>query len=278
MRKALLVLLIGFLATPVLALESPWEQKLPFESAVINYDVTGLTSGSKTIFVKDYGRTSVEYRDTALKILGMKQEQKEFILTTPDWVYTADLVADTGTKHANPTKFLTQEFNNLSRSDQKKVIGNAEKQGVSMLEGVNGTIEKNAAEILGYSCDKATMMGTVVYTIHGTELPLKVESNTMGMKLNEIATGIKKGRVDASKFELPSSISFIHDKQADQMVQAQAKTIIQHLVSGQPVVNTAPAGSQPQGMNSDESQQNLLNPEQQQQFQNMMKVFGGQSN
>ena len=274
MRKALIVLLIGFFATSALALESPWEQKLPFKNATINYDVTGVTSGSKTIFVKDYGRTSAEYRETAMKILGMKKEEKAFILTTPDWEYTADLVYNTGTKNVNPTKFLTQEFNQLSRGDQKKVIENAENQGITMIEGVNGTVEKNAAELLGYSCDKATMMGTVVYTIHGTELPLKVESNTMGIKFNEIASGIKKGRVDASKFELPANIDFKHDKQADEMMQAQAKTIIQHLVSGEPLVTTA--DSQQQEMNSDEQQQQL-NPEQQEQLQNFMKMLGGKS-
>ncbi len=274
MRKTLIVLLIGLFVTPALALDSPWEQKLPFQNATINYDVTGLTAGSKTIFVKDYGRTSAEYRETAMKILGMKQEEKEFVLTTPDWEYTADLVSNTGTKNVNPTKFLTQEFNQLSRGDQKKVIENAENQGITMSEGVNGTIEKNAVEVLGYSCDKATMMGTVVYTIHGTELPLKVESNTMGMKFSEIATGIKKGRVDASKFALPANINFKHDKQADEMMQAQAKTIIQHLVSGEPIATTT--GSKQQEMNSDEQQQQL-NPGQQQQFQNFMKMFGGKS-
>ena len=275
MRKALIVLLIGLFVTPALALENPWEQKLPFESATINYDVTGLTSGSKTIFVKNYGRTTAEYKETAIKILGMKQEQKEFILTTPEWKYTADLVANTGTKNVNPTKFLTEEFNKLSGGDQKKVIENAENQGITMIEGVNGTVEKNAAEVLGYSCDKATMMGTVVYTIHGTELPLKVESNTMGMKFNEIATGIKKGRVDASKFELPANINFGHDKQADEMMQAQAKSIIQHLVSGKPIVSTANTAQQ-QEMIGDEKK-NQLNPEQQQQFQNILKMFGGKS-
>jgi len=276
MRRALVVLLIGLFVTPALALESPWEQKLPFESATINYDITGLTSGSKTIFVKDFGRTSVEYRETVMKILGMKQEQKEFILTTPDWEYTADLTDNTGTKNVNPKKFLTQEFNKLSRGDQKKVIENAENQGIAMIEGVNGTIEKNAAEVLGYSCDKATMMGTVVYTIHGTELPLKVESNTMGIKFNEIATGIKKGRVDASRFELPANINFKHDKRADELMQAQAETIIQRLVAGEPIISTADAAPKQQGMNS-EGQQNQLNQEQQQQFQNLMKMFGGKS-
>ncbi|RLA39899.1 MAG: hypothetical protein DRR06_18355 [Gammaproteobacteria bacterium] len=276
MRRALVVLLIGLFVTPALALESPWEQKLPFESATINYDITGLTSGSKTIFVKDFGRTSVEYRETVMKILGMKQEQKEFILTTPDWEYTADLVANTGTKHANLTKFLTQEFNNLSREDQKKVIENAEKQGITMIKDMNGSFEKNAAEILGYSCDKATVMGTVVYTIHGSELSLKIESNTMGMKFNEIATSIKKGRVDSSKFELPANINFRHDKEADQMGQTQAKTIIEHLVSGEPIITTAGATPKQQGLNNQEKQ-NQSNPEQQLQFQNIMKMFGGKS-
>jgi len=52
-RKALIVLLIGLFVTPALALESPWEQKLPFKNATINYDVSGMSSGSKTIFINN---------------------------------------------------------------------------------------------------------------------------------------------------------------------------------------------------------------------------------
>ncbi len=276
MKQAFVFLSIILFATSALALESPWEQKLPFKSATINYDVSGMMSGSKTIFVKDYGRTSAEYKETALKIFGMKQEQKEFILTTPDWEYTADLVANTGTKNASMEKYLTLEFNQLSRSDQKKVIKNAEEQGVSMLEGMEGSLEKNAKKILGYSCDKATIMGTVVYTINGTSLPLKTESSTLRMKYNEVATSINKGRVDDSKFELPSNINFKYDAGTDEQIHAQAKMIIQQLVSGQTANVSATAKPGQKGASANEAQQNQLTPEQNQQLQGLMKMFGGQ--
>jgi len=276
MKQIIAFFLIGLFATSALALESPWEQKLPFKSATINYDVSGMSSGSKTLFVKDYGRTSAEYKETSLKVFGMKQEQKEFILTTPDWEYTADLVANTGTKNASMEKYLTLEFNQLSRVDQKKVIKNVEEQGVAMIEGMEGSLEKNAAKILGYSCDKATMMGAVVYTINGTSLPLKIEGSTLGMKFNEVATSIKKGRVDASKFELPSNVNFEYDAETDEQIHAQAKMIIQNLVSGQPATVSETTKSGQNGQATSEKQRNQLTPEQGQQLQNLMKMFGGQ--
>lgn len=45
-----------------------------------------------------------------------------------------------------------------------------------------------------------------------------------------------------SKFKLPSNIHFEHNKQADQMMQEQAKTVIQNLLAGKHPVNAGARG------------------------------------
>jgi CCR4-NOT transcriptional regulation complex NOT5 subunit len=166
-----------------------------------------------------------------MKMFGMVQEQKEIIIVTPDWEYTIDLVENTGTKQANPKKFLIQEFNNLSKTKQKKVIKNSESLGISTLEGMDGTFEKNAEKIMGHQCDKVSMVGgTTTYLFSGTDLPLRIKGNNMGVKFNQDATIIKKESAPTSKFKLPSNIQFEHNKQIDQMMQDRAQTIIQSLV------------------------------------------------
>lgn len=272
MKKVLLLLIASLFATTVFAGESPWEKKLPFKSATINYEVSGMMKGEKTLYVKDYGRTSAEYIETSLTMLGMTQPQQEIIITTPDWEYTIDLVENTGIKQANPKKYLIRKFNDLSGSDQKKVSRNIEKLGLSTIEGMNGTLTKNAAKILGYKCDKATILGTVAYTISGTDMPLKIEGNAMGIAVGEVATSISKGSVPSSKFKLPEHISFEHDRQADQMIEAQATTVIQSLLKGKAPAGNALAGPGGGGENAPE----MLTPEQQQQLQQMMKIFSGQ--
>jgi len=120
-------------------------------------------------------------------------------------------------------------------------------------------------------------MGKVVYSISGTGLPLKVESNMMGMQHNETATRFEKDAGPASKYIPPKNIALQHDRYADQMMQQQAKNMIQNLLNDKaPAPENGPAhmGSQPPA-NQPQNNPNQMSPEQQQQLQQMMKMFGG---
>lgn len=268
--KKILISLLGLLLTAsiAVALESPWEKKLPFKEATIDYTITGTSKGTKTIYVKDYGRTVAEYRNISMTVFGMTKNENTIDITTPEWEYSIDLAYRSGTKMVNPEKYLIEEFQKLSKSDQKKIIKNTEELGLSTIDGMEGEITKNDKKILGYMCDKASIMGVTVYTISGTPVPLKLESDMMGMKMNETATSVKKGSVSSSKFDIPSGINIQHDVQADQMSKMQAKNIIQSLLNGElPTVG--------QGQYGDEDQERM-SPEQMEQMKQMMQMFGGQ--
>ena len=270
MKKTAIILSIALiLTTAAWAMENPWERKLPFKNATISYRVEGRMKGTKTIYITDYGRHSAEYRDTSMTVFGMTQHQREIIITDPDWVYTIDPSAGSGTKQANPNKYLKEKFAKLSASEKKKVIKNAEQTGIAITGKMGGEVQKNAAKFLGYSCDKATIVGTTVYTISGTDLPLKVESNMMGVNMNETATGVDKGKPAAAKFKVPSGIQIEHDPAADRRIKEQADMIIEGLLSG-----TAPAGVSPSGGGASQDDLNQLTPEQRQQMQKMLKMFG----
>ncbi len=212
--------------------QSPWDRQLPFESATVNYKVSGTMNGEKTIYVKDFGKTTAEYSSVTMKMMGMTRNQEEIIITTPEWVYSADLTEGSGTKQLNPQKCMADEYNNLSAADQKKAVKNAEAMGVSMVDGMGGTVEEKAATLLGYSCDRATMMGTTAYTISGSDLPLKIEGQVMGITISQVATELKTGKAPASKFELPQGITFENDPDTDRMIKEQARSMIQNLVEG----------------------------------------------
>ncbi len=235
MKNLLSLFIIIIVATPAFATDNPWDTKLPFKSAIIDSKISGTMKGEKTLYIKDYGRTRAEHSDTTMKMFGMTQKLKEIIITTPDWVYTINLLDNTGNKQANLKKFMTREFNNLSKSQQNKVVQNAENQGIATIEGMEGSIQKNVTKILGYNCDKVTMAGTTLYTITGTDLALKLNGNMMGIKINQVATNVKKESPPSSKFDLPSEINFEHDEQADQMMQEQAKTFILYLLEDKPM-------------------------------------------
>ncbi len=232
----LALLFAGTAAGSALAVENPWERKLPFKSATVTYKVAGTMNGSKILYVKDYGRTTAEYSTLTMKMFGMTQDQKEIIITTPDWIYTADLVERTGTKQANMNKYMQEEFKKLSAADKRKVLRNVDAMGISTIEGMNGTLEKKAATILGYGCDKVTLMGTTAYTISGSDLPLRIQGDTMGIEISQEATDLSTGTVSSSKFSLPQGISFDYDPSGDRMMRDQARGVVQNLVEGKPVM------------------------------------------
>jgi len=250
MKKIVSFALVLLFAGSAFAVENPWIKKLPFKSATVTYKVAGTMNGSKTLYVKDYGRTTAEYSTLTMKMFGMAQEQKEIIITTPDWVYTADLVEGTGTKHVNMNKYMQEEFNKLSSGDKKKVLKNVEAMGISTIEGMNGTLEKKAETILGYDCDKVSLMGTTAYNISGSELPLKIQGDTMGFKISQEAVNLSTSGVSVSKFSLPQGIAFSYDASGDRMMRDQARTAIQNLVEGKPVM----AGAAQQAAANDYSQ------------------------
>jgi hypothetical protein len=266
MKKLTLCLSALLLTTAVYAMENPWNRKLPFKTATVQYNIDGVMKGSKSVYLKDYGRTSAEYSQTSMKIFGMTQKQENIVITTPEWEYTIDMTAKTGVKQANPNKYLIEEFDKLSQSQQKTVVENAEKTGYAMVGGMNGKIEKGAAKILGYLCDKVTLMGMTAYTISGTELPLKVEGNTMGVKMMETAVQISKDAPPSSKFKTPVNIKIEYDPAADQLLKERAKDVIQSLLEGK-----VPSAAINENGGQTGSEQN--DSDQEEQMKKLMQMF-----
>ncbi len=256
LRKLFVILLLTALAIPSFGQATPWEKKLPFAEATISYKITGTERGTQTLYIKDGGKTMAKHRQTEMKIFGMKQKTNTFELTTTDWVYAANLSKKTGTKVANPKKFMLEEFNKLSAADKAKATANAEKLGVTLVAGMQGEIIRNAAKIQGYDCDKVTIMGVTSFVMSGTNIEMKSNSNVMGIKMNSEVSSIKTGTsFPANAFTLPSNINFTHNTQAEQMHRAAAKNMIASLVSGSAQMNS----SMGQGMPSMEEIQAQMN-------------------
>lgn len=278
MKYMSLLLLLSFSFSGY-AVENPWEQKLPFKEAVIEYKITGTMNGQKTAYIRDYGKTSAIHSDTAMSMFGMRQQQKELVITEVDWIYTYDLVAKEGSKQVNPSKLFNEEFSKLSASEQKTVIENAEQSGMSSIEGLQGSVAKNASKVLGFECDVTNAMGTEVHTISGTGFPLKVMSNTMGVAYTEEAVKLSEVEVSDNKFAHPSAIKAIHNKQVDNMMKARVKSVINQLLAGP--VSSSQATDPGMGMPTDSrhdsggSGNNGMSEEQMQQLQKMMQMFGG---
>jgi len=248
--------------------KSPWEAKLPFKNATIHYTISGMENGSEVTYIRDYGREVATYHTTKTSMMGMTMVNETVDIDTPNWLYQFDLTERTGTKSVNPQKYMIEEYNKLSRDEQKRVEENGEKMGISAAEGFGGNVQQNVKKILGYSCYRSEMMGTVVYSIHGSGIPLLVESNMMGMSMKVEASSVDEGKVADMFFQFPQGIEAKFDPQSDAIAREMAKQTIAMLKDPES------AGKQG-GMPMMQGQQQQMSPEDQEQMQQAMEMLKG---
>lgn len=223
-----LVVMCGLVShSAVVAEELPWEKKLPFESAAIQYSISGLEQGTETLYIRDFGKEQATYSDSTTKIMGMAVQEKSVEFVTPDYVYSYDLQASEGTKMTNPQKHMARAYSELSPEEKKQVLKNSETMGGAFTEGMGGKVQEKAAKILGYDCDKIEIMaGGATFVMHGTNIPLKTEVNMMGMKMITVATSVEVGKVDPKYFEHPKGIEPMVDPEADAMSEAMSRQVM----------------------------------------------------
>ena len=269
---ALLSLFFLFTAHFTLAADTPWDQPLPFASATITYAISGTEQGKEIVYIKDHGKTMATYHTGTTTMLGTTLETNTVEIEDPDWVFSFDLKERTGTKSTNPVKVMKAEYAKLTKAEQDQVRKNAEKLGMTMMEGMSGKVEQNATKLFGFSCDRATFMGTSVYSIHGTPIALKTESEMMGMKMSSVATALDQGPVDDKMFAHPAGIEAVFDQATDAMTQTMAAQTITWMKDPEAANKAAqkqPAGSDQPNISPDD--QELMK-----QVEQMMKGMNGQ--
>lgn len=248
--------------------ENPWEIKLPFKAATIPYVLSGMEKGTETLYIVDYGQRTAKYHKGTMNVMGMASANETIEFIDPEWIYSFDLVEKTGTKAANPQKYMIEEYNKLTRQEKKQVRKNCEEiAAVSMMMGMNAEVEKNARKIHGYECDKMAMLGSTVYVLPDTGIALLSESNMMGMKIKIEATAIKKGNPPKNVFEHPKGITPVIAPEADAMARSMAKETIGMLKDpdGAEKISNNPPMMQ--------SREQHMSPEEQQQMEQAMDAL-----
>ena len=268
-------LLLVFPVSVMAGEKSPWEMKLPFKHATINYTISGVENGTEVTYIRDSGKEVASYHTTKTSLMGMSIVNETVDITTPDWEYNFDITNRSGRKSVNPEKYMIAEYNKLSKAEKKQVHKNVEKMGPSVAEGLGGKIQQNAEKILGYNCDRADMLGTVAYSIHGTDIPLRVESNMMGMSMKIEAISVKEGKVADKFFQLPVGIEPYLDSKSDAIARNVAKETIAMLKDPEGAKKLRTEALQ-ERMDAEEQ----MTPEQKQQIEQAMQMmqglFGGQ--
>ena len=198
----------------------PWQSKLPFKQATIEYQLSGSQKGTDVFFIQDFGRVRAKNHKATTTVLGMTTAENTVEITDQDWVTTYNIDKKTGEKVTNPNKLYMAEYNALTPVEKKNVEKNAQQLGASLMGHFGGEVKRSSGQLLGYDCD-VTSMGTMstVYLIRGTDIPLRSEVSIMGVRTTTIATRIDTTTaVPASAFAPPAGIIATLDKEADAMM------------------------------------------------------------
>jgi len=205
MKKTLKVSMVLMLGSTVLFAGADKMKMYGAESGKIDYKIAGSgnimgtttkTVGKKRLIFKDFGAKSLTEENQVQKTVvgGNANVEKNHEITLMDGVilYSVDLQKKRIMRMQNPAMAM------MGAMGGDKSIKD---MGEAMLKKMGGK-KTGTDKVLGYSCDVWEAMGTKQCIYKG--IPLRVESNIMGIKNVEIAT---KAEFDISlsndDFELP---------------------------------------------------------------------------
>ena len=266
--------LLFYLVAVAFADDLPWNMKLPFKHAIIQYNLSGSHQGSETLYIKDYGTFRAKHHRSTATIMGMTNKTETLEITDPDWIYTYNLIDKTGSKITNPYKLYKIEYSKCNSEEKRNFEKNSKELGASMLGKFGGSVKPSSAQILGYDCDVTTVNGmSTTYILHGTDIPLRSEITVMGMKNSTDATQVDTGSaIPDNAFTPAAGIPAEKDEEMEAMMTQTITQVIDTLKQpdgAQKMQNSTPAmgpGRMQQSMEADG-----MSPEEQQEMMRQME-------
>lgn len=195
LRSYILVCLIGIagMLAPAQGWAADGSARLyPFEAATLHYKLSGMQTGTQTVYIKDWGGTQAQYVDSSISMMGYTRPFKMVTVSDPQWVYTADLTSGRGARIANPLRsvYASGERDPRAVGDKMLVAMGGTKAGVDTVDGKACTIWDMASA--------ATKM-----CFRADNVLLYTKTELMGQTMEITLVGIEEGKVDDSKFTPP---------------------------------------------------------------------------
>lgn len=181
----------------------------PFKSAKVVYKKTGMTTGTETLWIADYGRTQVRESKLTTKAFGFSNTDESVVITTEDTITSINLKTNTATTMANPAKGFRESMKNKSDAE----IEQFKKQMMGMSAQLTGEQEYKpigTEKILGKKCEiySMSMMGGTSKVWTWANLPLKTETAMMGNNLLDEAVELEVGvKIPKSKLKVPAGVT-----------------------------------------------------------------------
>lgn len=201
------------------AIENPYKNHYPFNTAIIHYKVTGYETGKETLYVNSNFKAL--YIDTQYKYLGKLKSKKVLVLTTPEYIYNIDLNKKSGTKVKNLKKELIMAFDHMSDGEKITVKKNVEELGTAIVGNIHGKRVAAFKEILEISCDLIEVNGERALIWPGVNIPLKKNRKSeYDDKIVVTAVNIEKNiKIAREKFKIPDGIAVTFDKTKNEILE-----------------------------------------------------------
>lgn len=176
------------------------EKVFDIKSGVVEYQLDGMSKGTKTLWFDDYGRLQCTHTITTTKLMGITNKEEKLEIRNHQWIYTIDLIEKTGTKSKIEAAMAPTDamYSGLSEAEKAQFV-----------EGVKKSFnarEAGSGEVIGKTC-KIMEIGDGNKVWVYKNINLKSEIGSGMLKSNEVATKINENApIPASKFQPPSGI------------------------------------------------------------------------
>jgi DNA-binding transcriptional regulator YiaG len=232
-----IVVLLSLCAAPLAAQQNPFKADSRIKSALIAYTVSGATTGTEE-YARDGDRIAVR-TTSSMKMLGKTVESDQLTLTTPDSMYTVNLVEKQGMAMPNFGPLMAEEYDGLPGDRKKQLHENmklaAEVFGRALGMGDLSTVQKAEGKetVAGHECEVRRMgEWTFCALAAAPEINLKTSGSLMCMEVNQVATSVSlDGAVPGDRFAVPSGIAWTPPDSAIQDGEATARAMVQMFAS-----------------------------------------------
>ena len=204
--------------------QNPFIQKLPFKEAILVYKVSGNQKGFETLYVKDYGKQRVLYKDLKNSFLSKKKKTNSYTIMTPRYTYFLDQ-NQSAKKVPNLKYLLYIRYKELPKNEQKQVLKNLKLISNLPITTKNFKISKNYDKINNIPCDLLIQNGKKNCYAYDGELLLSSKVKFLGFNKNKLLYNLYQTKVDPNLFRL-DDLNITFDKQKSVKLYELSKTII----------------------------------------------------
>lgn len=210
----------------------PWQFKTPFETAIIEYKLSGSQSGKETLYISEHGQKRVKISRTSSKLGILTTKTNRVEIVTHQHITNVDMDKGVASVKDNPLKALIEAYQSLPPQAKKIITNKVHYVGVDFADISKLMLVKNADSHLGYICDEVLSESASACVFSGTPIALIKHSRMMGFEVTTTAIKIKENvEVDPLLFQIPDEMQVHYDVEANEQNKVFANELLQALLT-----------------------------------------------